>query len=386
MRIKRFCAPTIREAIRLVRAELGPDAVILSNRRVEGGMEIVAATDYDEAAFQPPTAAAGTSRQPGVATRATSGDTPQEPALHAMRRELNSLRGLLEHQLSGLAWGELARRHPLRARLITALRHVGLSATLAREIAAAAEGRDYDSLWRQALAVLAHRVAVTNDDILDRGGIVAMVGPTGVGKTTTVAKLAARCVLRHGARHVGLITMDNYRIGAHEQIRTYGRILGLPVRQVGTIDELRQAVAALRDRRLVLIDTAGMGHRDLRLAEQLAILASVPQVRTCLVMSANTQYAGLNEVLRAFRPARPQSCVLTKLDEAPNLGGALSVVVQTQLPVAYLSDGQRVPEDLQPARAHNLVSAAVALSQQTAGRAGVAPAPVPARSSVNARI
>ncbi|MDA8362291.1 MAG: flagellar biosynthesis protein FlhF [Gammaproteobacteria bacterium] len=368
MRIQRFFAPNIRQAIRMVREEVGPDAVILSNTKVEGGVEIIAAVGYDEALLQrgeagstPSTAPAG---PPKPVAASAQIEWSQEPALLEMQREMRSLRGLLEQQLSSLAWGDMARRNPVRARLLHSLRDTGFSPSLARQIANdAAQTADYESAWRQALAILAHRIEVTNDDILDRGGVVALIGPTGVGKTTTIAKLAARFVLRHGARHVALITTDSYRIGAHEQLRTYARILGIPVRMAENSEELRVALETFSDKRLVLVDSAGMSQRDLRLSEQLALLADGGErLGTYLVLSAAGQMSVALEAARAFQGARLRGCIITKLDEATSLGGLLSVVIQQKLPVAYVSDGQRVPEDLAVARAHSLVSSAVSLA------------------------
>ncbi len=373
MKIKRFFAPNIRQAIRMVREEQGPDAVILSNSKVEGGVEIVIALDYDEEMLRhaaidqgtpPSSAAPARKNSPHPSPQVTAS---QDPAMAQMRNEMHSLRGLLEQQLPGLAWGELARSHPLRARLVYNLKETGLSPVLARQIASeVSESKQFDAAWREALANLAHRIHVTDDDILDKGGIISLVGPTGVGKTTTIAKLAARCVLRYGARHVALVTADNFRIGAHEQLRTYGRILGIPVQAAADGNELRDALHNFRDKRLVLIDTAGMGQRDQRLAEQFKMLRiNGYPIKNYLVLSATTQLAGLMEVAKAFQSIPLNGCILTKLDEATSLGGPLSVVIQQQLAVAYVSDGQRVPEDLRPARAHNLVSQSVSLAART---------------------
>jgi flagellar biosynthesis protein FlhF len=214
-------------------------------------------------------------------------------------------------------------------------------------------------------------VPVTDDDILTQGGVVALVGPTGVGKTTTVAKLAARYSLRHGSKRVALVTTDCYRIGAHEQLRTYGRILDVPVRVTSDETELRTVLQSLADKSLVLIDTAGMGQRDLRLSEHLALINSgLPRIRTYLVLGATAQMSGMEEIVSAFQGAKLTGCIATKVDETTRLGGLLSVVIDKHLPVAYLSDGQRVPEDLHPARAQDLVSRGVTLMQRAAAEHG----------------
>lgn len=374
MKIKRYFAPDIRQAIRQVREELGPDAVILSNRKADGGVELVAAIDYeallveaDRARGPAPSGAAR--REPTLTPSAppATGGAAVDPLIAHMGREIKSLRGMLEHQLSGIAWGELGRRHPQRMLLIRRLRELGLSAALAQRIAAEVpETLDAERGWRQALALLAHYLPVTDDDILNRGGVVALIGPTGVGKTTTVAKLAARCLLRHGPHSVALITADDQRIGAHEQLRIYGQILGIPVRAAADHRALAAALAELRQARLVLIDTAGLGQRDTRLAEQLGLIRSAsPALRPYLVLAANSQIAAIEETVAAFGSGSVAGAIVTKIDETSSLGGVLSVLSAHRLPVAYVSEGQRVPEDLAPARSHSLVARCVAVTERT---------------------
>lgn len=390
MKIKRYFAPDIRTAIRMVREQQGPDAVILSNRKVDGGVEIVAAVDYDEEAVlgraepvAPPPVSAdmppeGTlDGRDAAAAFSASGRSQidaslwtQEPVLADMRRELNTLRGLLEEQLSGLAWGEMARTQPQRAGLLRRLRVLGFGEALAaRVVDQVGSQGDPDLLWRRTLGVVAHALPVKDDDILSEGGVIALLGPTGVGKTTMVAKLAARFCLRHGPRQVALVTTDNYRIGAHDQLRTYGRILDVPVRVIEEGEDPRRVIEGLADRRIVLVDTAGMGQRDQRLAQHLTLVRDgVLPLRRYLVLSAATHRSGLREIIRHFGRAKLAGCMLTKVDEATRLGDALSAIIESRLPVAYVGNGQRVPEDLALARAHNLVSLAVAIAQQgTAG-------------------
>jgi len=406
MKIKRFFAADIRQAIHKVREALGPEAVILSNRPVQGGIEIVAAADYDEALFSTLGAQAAPVQEGGTDSQARGQESPpvtddagvgaqargstlsrkpgykpadtgrpliewsQEPALVEMRRELATLRSLLEHQISGLAWGDVGRRSPLRATLLRRFMELGLSPHLCQQIAdSVSEDVDFDHAWRHGLGLLSHRLAVTDDDILTEGGVVALVGPTGVGKTTTIAKLAARYALRHGPNRVALVSTDSYRIGAHEQLRIYGRILNVPVCLATNEEELRNMLEDLRDKQLVLIDTAGMSQRDLRLSKQLALLsdsavAGIP-IKSYLVLSATSSVNSLNQIVQAFHAVQPQGCILTKLDESVSLGAALSAVIEHKLPVAYTSNGQRVPEDIQPARAHSLIIRGVTVMQQS---------------------
>jgi flagellar biosynthesis protein FlhF len=197
-----------------------------------------------------------------------------------------------------------------------------------------------------------------------------MVGPTGVGKTTLIAKLAARWVLRHGPRDMAIISTDSVRIGAQEQIHTLGRLLGVPAYSIDGAGELEALLEHIGERRFVLIDTAGLSQRDARLNSELTTLASANhRIETSLVLSASAQAGAIEEAVARFAPARPASCVLTKLDEATSLGGALSMLVRSKLPLAYLSDGQRVPEDLSPARAHQLIARAVELSRSAGATA-----------------
>lgn len=407
MKMKRFFAPDIRQAMRQVREDLGADAVILSNRRVEGGIEIIAAMDFDPAVYQEQTNKTAPERMPekqaapeprpprphpeAPAARPfkfseeskprpqpQSRPQPQpqpskpvwaeDPLLAAMRDELKDLRGLVEAQLTGFAWGDAARRHPLQARVVRRLMGMGLSPEISKQIAhGIKEDMPYEQAWRLALGIMGHNIRSTEDDILTRGGIVALIGPTGVGKTTTIAKLAARYTLRHGNGRIALITTDNYRIGAHEQLRTYGQILGAPVYAVADIEELERTIDVLDGKSLILIDTAGMSQRDLRLASQIAMLKTeLSEVRNYLVLSSAAQGRGLDEAVRAFSGAKLSGCILTKLDEAASLGEALSAVMKHDIPVAYYSDGQQVPEDLHPARAHALVAKCVAMSDQAA--------------------
>jgi len=392
MKIKRYFAADMRQAIRMVRDEQGPDAVILSNRRVDGGIELVAAVDYDPEMFNSTTpvavsSAPDTETQPAKAAPATTAapvaapriDTvaaapvykrpdvewSQDPAISEMRREVKALRSLLEDQLAHLAWGDYARNQPQKSALLRRLMALGLAPELCRQLTDQIDAdADSDNNWRQAMALLADWLPVADDEILNNGGVVALVGPTGVGKTTTVAKLAARFALRHGARQVALISTDNYRIGAHEQLLTFGRILGVTVQTASDQDELHTLLQGMTEKKLVLIDTAGMSQRDLRLSEQLATLhGGSPLIKTYLVLSAATQQSGLDEAVRAFQRVPLSGCILTKVDEAARLGDALSSIIHSRLPLAYIGDGQRVPEDMHPARAHGLISRAVALLQ-----------------------
>ena len=388
MKIKKFIAPDIRRAIKMVREEQGPDAVIISNRRVDGGVEIIAAIDYEESflnRFDSDAESAGSSDKnenevyikesgstkgdytpvahdhadQGVShAQRNPGNSMDETLLSEMREELKYLRNIVENRFFDLEWANYSNNNPINAEVIKRLLNCGVSSMLAREIVRDLPYSDgLESAWSSALAILGKRLRLVDEDIADKGGVIALVGPTGVGKTTTVAKLAARYALRRGVRHAALITTDNYRVGAHEQLRTYGRLLDIPVRTALNKEELQSQLDDLLGKDLVLIDTAGMSQRDMRISEQLSVLKeSKANIKVYLVVSATSQLAGLEEIINVFRGIELDGCVLTKLDEAASIGPAVSAVIEKELPLAYVSDGQRVPEDLHLARIDKLIN------------------------------
>ncbi len=276
---------------------------------------------------------------------ASTGATGMSPQVAA---ELSDLRELLEHQLSSLAWNDANRRHPVYARTLRQYAKLGLDPAIANRLAARVPKRaSSGSAWRMPLQALAERLPLAKHDIADLHGAYAVIGPTGVGKTTTIAKMAARFALRHGVQGLGLVTTDGYRIGARDQLMTFARILGTPMHVANDAKEMRSVLAGLGHKRLVLIDTAGMSQRDTRLAEQFAALRSSGSgIRTVLALSAAADLGCLRDAYRAFSAAAPVGLIATKIDEAVSLGPMLSLVLESRLPLAYLCDGQRVPEDL----------------------------------------
>ncbi|MES9863657.1 MAG: flagellar biosynthesis protein FlhF [Candidatus Thiodiazotropha sp. LLP2] len=406
MKIRRFFASDMRQALRQVREALGSDAVILSNKGVQGGIELVAAIDYDESAFDSNQPTSIEAHEPEVEYKSTTTqstaasayndvqgsaksipkiedrqqsfetgegrDKPrvewsQDPVLREMRQEMQALRRMMETELSELTWRDLGHRRPQTQELMRQLMGLGLDAAHCRELAYRAEDAESpEQAWGQALSHLGREVLVEHDDLLNAGGILALVGPTGVGKTTTIAKLAAKFCLRHGNRHLALISADSYRIGAQEQLQNYGQILDVPVRSVTSPEELSSALHTFAEKRLVLIDTAGMGQRDLKLTERLALLKQGNHpVKALLTLSSTTQRSALTHAIRSFGAISPVAAILTKMDEAASLGGVISALLEARLPLAFTTDGQRVPEDIHVARSEALIRQAVEMTQQT---------------------
>jgi flagellar biosynthesis protein FlhF len=385
MKIVRHTAPDMRQALRSIREQLGEDAVILSSRRIPQGVEVTAAVDFDASSLEATgvvTAAAATAAPvpaapvAAPAAAATQAPVPLFPApadlpAEAMGKELQTLRRMLETQLAQLAWNDRTRRAPVHTELLRELTEIGIAQDLADHIIGQLDERvDLTQGRRFAIAGLSQYLLVTGDRWLESGGRVAFVGATGVGKTTMLAKLAVRWILRHGTQDIALIASDTVRIGAQDQMQALGQILGVPVHVPERFETLPDLVSRLSRYRLVLIDTPGSSLRDAQLGARLTVLANCAStLETALVLAASTQAGALEEAVQRFKPANPACCLLTKVDEAASLGGALSVLIRARLPLSYTSDGQRVPEDLRPARSLELVSHAVRLAKASGAAA-----------------
>jgi flagellar biosynthesis protein FlhF len=388
MKIRRYVAKDMRLALKQVREQQGPDAVILSSRNLGGEVEVVAAVDFDPDVHQAAVAndevdvysaaAADTHDFADLLNRSLSNSSQGTDLTFAstdgaagVNAELSALRRMLETQLATLAWNDLTRRAPIHTEVLKELTKIGVTPELAAEFVSQLPARcEFVEAQRLVLALLAHRISVSADRMSNKGGMIALVGATGVGKTSTLAKLAARWVLESGASELALVSADSVRIGAHEQLQTIGRLLGVPCYCVDSMQDLPALLADLQNRKLVLIDTAGLGQRDQRLAQELEALAGAhPRLETVLVLPANAQAGTLEETLVRFAPAQPATCILTKIDEAASLGGALSALIRAELPVSFVCDGQRLAEDIKPARAHQLVVRALQLSRSSGAAA-----------------
>jgi flagellar biosynthesis protein FlhF len=340
MSVQVFVAANAREGLARVRRELGDDAVVLSTRPHPQGVELLASA-YGELAV------------PAIA------ETPDSAGSSRILNELARLRGMLQNQLAGFAWGAGRRRDPARVALMQTLFAAGFGSALARTLAARLpRGLDADAAQRWLRQVLIRNLPLQGReaDLLARGGRYALVGSTGSGKTTTLAKLAARGVDAHGAGEVALVAADAYRIGAAAQLTVYAELLGVSLHVAEDLDKLAQLLPHLVDKKLVLIDTAGFAPNDPRTREGQALDAL--GVRRLAVISAAQQGAAIEQAMTRFGQGAA-ACILTKLDETPQPGAALDSLIRHRLPLAYISGGQRVPEDLHAPNAAYLIDRAL---------------------------
>jgi len=423
MNAKKFIAATSRDALLLVRNELGADAVILSNRKIDEGVEITALSDDDlvklteskntpassfvkqtmvkrtappaprvaaEPVFEdivPAVAAPAPEPAPisvsapnpvaaapapvaavapvqeaalvqaatsevataAIATASVASATPSPALATALEQqgilsEIKSMRSMMQEQIACLSWSDMQHRDPQRAQLLRSMLNAGFSPALSRQLLDKMPA-DGDISWVRQVLANNLRVATQEEDVVVRGGVYALIGPTGVGKTTTTAKLAARAVVRYGADKVALLTTDSYRIGAHEQLRIYGKILGVEVHAVRDIEDLRLTLSALKRKHLILVDTMGLGQRDSRVAEQSEMFDAAG-VQRLLLLNSTSGGDTLEDVVNKYHGAGVIGCIPTKLDEAGSLGTVLDVAVRHKLALHYITSGQRVPEDL----------------------------------------
>jgi flagellar biosynthesis protein FlhF len=358
MEMKRFIGPDMRSALRMVREQLGPDAVILSNRRVAGGIEVTAgdSSDFgvtDEPAFVaaavPATPAPPVQKARPVSASAFRSSVPDAAAadteLLAMRGDLRELRSMMEEQLGEIRIERLAWGPGVEARSWRLLTRSGLPNDIVSDLIAAI-GPDMD--WDSAHAALVSAIAAgieCADDVVALGGVIAAVGPTGAGKTTTLCKLAVRHVLSHGPEGVVLASFDAARLGGADMLRAVARLLEVPFIAAAEGEDIAALLARAGEPRLLLLDTPGMNRRRAGDAERLAKLASAG-VRSLLVLPANAQRAWLESAAEDYRAARPAAAVVTKLDETVSLGEALGVLLRERLRLAYVTDGPEIPDDL----------------------------------------
>lgn len=412
MSVKRFIGANSREAMRLVRAVLGDDALILSNRKVDEGVEILAATEgaetgpaaAEQARSSAPISAARSAapirpgQLPAEAARAAFDASPlgmsravpgSSAAMSSMSdrllREMQEMRELLSRERQQRSGGTGMERQ-----LYDLMVGAGFAATLAEEVLATFPPELGQSGAHGELALewlqrqLRSRLQRLEDEVefFDSGGVIALVGPTGIGKTTTTAKLAARLVMKYGPEHVALVSTDSYRVGAHEQLRIYADLLGVPMYALDIEQSVAELGEELRGRRFIIIDTVGTSQRDQRAVEQIARLRQgTAAIRLILLLNAASQPDTLREVVTVYRAAARaagavlRDCIITKVDESHQLGPCLDAVMANDLRVLFVSQGQRVPEDLASGADVGLVEMALAAASAVTP-AGAASAPV----------
>ena len=344
MKLKRFVAQDAKKALQMVKETFGNDAVILSSHSVDEGIEIVAAVDYDESVIKQ-----------SAAIEEVSNVKPSEKAvspLDDMREEIQTLRNMIENQHANYQTQSL-----LHGVLQNQLISLGMDYQFANECIKGINPKlNAIQGWNQIIEFIRQKLPLYQGSNIEAGGIYAFIGPTGVGKTTTIAKLAARFSLRFGAENLGLVTMDSYRIAAHEQLMTYGKILGVNVCLAEDEASLTRIIRKLSDKKLVLIDTAGMNPDDSRVSDQLSRLENhAISINKVLVLSATSHYQVLNNAINIYRKFRIDQCILTKMDEALGIAASIGACIQAHLPISYITNGQRVPEDIKIASINQFI-------------------------------
>ncbi|MFT4562070.1 MAG: flagellar biosynthesis protein FlhF [Gammaproteobacteria bacterium] len=396
MKVRKYFAANMRGALEMVRNEQGPDVMILSNRKVDNGIELVTADGdidddlvqrfADQAKSKVAERISARDKQPADETpqaviSSSSTDVTEEvlyddsgaslwsssTAVVEMRKELTGLRGLLEQQLSGLAWSDFGAKHPVRARVLRMLSRYGIAPSLARDLVdCVPDTASFDDGFAIALRKLESRLTVLDDPILSDGGRVVLHGPTGAGKTLLACKLAVQYGLSAGLDKVAIVSTDDQRLGAQQQLKVFGSLLGISVYSCRNLVDLAECVARLEDQELVLVDTPGGSGSEPSLRELIDCVTQVhADFEPYLVLSASTDYLSLNKVFSSLVDIDVSGCVLTKLDEAAVLGPVVSAVVEANVPVAYLSAGQDIPDDLETPLARQLIDKTIALGGET---------------------
>lgn len=412
MKVNKFSATTSREALKKLRDAMGPDALIVSTRTVNGLVEVVALAEEDlvnlddtvandpvvsapvkikkEVEFSPQTNPILQSQTALAMRKKQSQPSPAEipaaikiPGMNSemnpgisgaveLMSELRSMRGMMEARLTEISWNNTQHREPHKVELLKEMLASGFSASLSRyliekmpKLGNKSNDVSHGLTWIKEILSKNINTISSDTDMLDKSGVFALIGPTGVGKTTTTAKLAARCVMRHGAGNLALITTDGYRIGGYEQLRIYGKILGMIVHTVKDETDLRIALDELKNKHTVLIDTVGMSQRDRLVSEQIAMLSG-ENVKKLLCLNATSTGETLTEVIQSYQGTGLSGCIITKMDEAASIGAVLDAVIRQKLTLFYLSNGQRVPEDLHVANRDYLVDQAFRLKRKQA--------------------
>jgi flagellar biosynthesis protein FlhF len=344
MKLKRFVAQDAKKALQMVKDTFGNDAVILSSHSIEDGVEVVAAIDYDETVINQQ-----------AAIDKVKDTTPLDKAISPfddMKCEIQTLRNMIENQFS-MPQSTSLLQNILQNQLIS----LGMENKFAIEYTKRIDPRlNAIEGWKKILDMIREKLPLYRESNIESGGVYAFIGPTGVGKTTTIAKIAARFALRYGAENLGLVTMDCYRIAAHEQLMMYGKILGVNVCIAEDEASLTRTMRKLSSKKLVLIDTAGMNPNDARVKEQLQRLENHSiSISKVLVLSATSHYQVLSNAINKYNDFNISQCILTKIDEALSIGAAIGACIQANIPISYITNGQRVPEDIKIAAINQFI-------------------------------
>jgi flagellar biosynthesis protein FlhF len=389
MAVHRFIGVNSTDALRQVRLQLGGEAVILTSRDTPDGVELMAMTaqELDDlsqdrtppAAAQPAPMPTSTAKEtatetvtalasPSAATAPAQAQTPSQ--MQDLMAQFSQVKSLLQTHLSEKTWGEMQQNDSSRAKALHILLNAGFSPQLCGELVTDWPDalNSEDEIRAHLTQALVPRVQAQDPlSLFDPGGVFAFIGPTGVGKTTAIAKIAARCVLRYGRDQMALLSTDNFRIGAQEQLKVYARILGVPFMAVQESDDFAQKLKSLGPRRVILLDTAGVSQRDIQMLEQSQLLyEGSPALKRLLVMSSTTDLRTLEDVIlmhssavKAKNDRAILGSIITKTDEAAQLAPVLDCLIRHQLPLVFLANGQRVPEDLSQANSAYLVHRAL---------------------------
>jgi flagellar biosynthesis protein FlhF len=375
----KIIAATTTEALKLVREQVGGDALVLSTRDTAEGVEIVAISPEALAKLsQRPEAKAAPEVNVPVNTVTVSANNtgsikpiPMSPIAQVLNSnedkrvdkllaEFSQVKQLLQTHLSARAWDDIQAQSTEKAEALRIMLNAGFSPQLCGEMAdqLSAQGPSEVHLMDRLQTLLESKIQTLDPlSVFDPGGVFAFIGPTGVGKTTAIAKIAARCVLRYGRDQLALLTTDTFRIGAQEQLKVYAKIIGVPVVSLRDSEDLAAKLSSMKDRRVILLDTAGVSQRDTQMLEQSQLLLEgAPALKRILVMSSTTDLRTQEDVILMYQMAEKNeksravtAAIITKTDEAAQIGPVLDCLIRHQLPLMFLANGQRVPEDLSQA-------------------------------------
>jgi flagellar biosynthesis protein FlhF len=342
MMTKKFYASSPREALSQIRGEFGEDAEIISNRIVNGRVEIIAKQGEPDQRNSRP------SKQQAPATQEAP---PAISGIEKMMDEIRDMKNGFYKKLDNLLWTSSKQLKPAQNIVLDRVLAAGFSPSLAKRLVEKLPNEYTDTqaiVWLREILSRNLCAEIDEQSFLDSARVIALVGPTGVGKTTTIAKMAARYVMRHGADKLAFITTDSYRIGALEQLKVFGSILGVSVHAVKDHHELQLTLEHLQDRKTILIDTPGLCQRDKRVDAQMAMFDQITiPIKRILCLNATNQIETTNDVVNVYAKQSIQGCIITKVDEAITLGSVLNVIMQHKLKVCYVTNGQRVPEDIE---------------------------------------